>query len=79
MCHLATCPNDGKKTWWGCGEGAEGALTAGRHVDAVMRSIPAEEQCDCEHEAVPWLPFMKRVKVKAGDTVGQEDKKGQEL
>lgn len=21
------------------------------------------ERCQCEHEPVPWLPFMKRVKV----------------
>jgi hypothetical protein len=41
MCSPARCPRCGKTTWSGCG----------RHVDAVMRNVPSEQQCQCETPA----------------------------
>ena len=38
MCSPAKCRRCGKKTWSGCG----------KHVDAVMAGVPAEQQCTCK-------------------------------
>ncbi|PJJ57634.1 hypothetical protein CLV56_1870 [Mumia flava] len=35
MCQPATCRTCGKTTWTGCG----------RHVDDVMRNVPADRRC----------------------------------
>lgn len=35
MCHRVTCRRCGKTTWAGCG----------RHVDQVMRGVPAAKRC----------------------------------
>ncbi|MGB3707240.1 hypothetical protein [Gordonia sp. (in: high G+C Gram-positive bacteria)] len=35
MCQRATCKKCGKTTWRGCG----------RHVDEVMRGVPASKRC----------------------------------
>ncbi|MGB3699152.1 MAG: hypothetical protein WBA05_17135 [Gordonia sp. (in: high G+C Gram-positive bacteria)] len=35
MCQQATCRTCGKTTWRGCG----------RHVDQVMRGVPAAKRC----------------------------------
>ena len=37
MCSKATCRRCGKTTWSGCG----------RHVEQVMRGVPADRQCTC--------------------------------
>ena len=35
MCHAVRCRTCGKTTWAGCG----------RHVDQVMRRVPASQRC----------------------------------
>jgi hypothetical protein len=35
MCQAVICPICGKTTWAGCG----------RHVDQVMRDVPASQRC----------------------------------
>lgn len=37
MCYPVNCPSCSKVTWGGCG----------MHVDAVMASVPKEQQCTC--------------------------------
>jgi hypothetical protein len=36
MCRAVKCKTCGKTTWAGCG----------RHVDAVMASVPSSQQCE---------------------------------
>jgi hypothetical protein len=43
MCYPVTCRACGKTTWDGCGQ----------HVDDVMRSVPATQQCRCERDPEP--------------------------
>ncbi|MGO4201201.1 hypothetical protein AB4Z09_05495 [Rhodococcus sp. TAF43] len=43
MCYPVTCRTCNKTTWGGCG----------RHVDSVMRTVPAAERCKCEQPAKP--------------------------
>lgn len=38
MCTRVTCRICGKATYSGCG----------RHVDSVLRGVPADERCRCE-------------------------------
>nr|CEL68010.1 TPA: hypothetical protein BN1204_037905 [Neospora caninum Liverpool] len=38
MCYEVKCPQCGKRTWAGCG----------KHIDSVMKHIPAQEQCACK-------------------------------
>jgi hypothetical protein len=38
MCSPAECPKCHKVTWSGCG----------RHVDQVMRHVPAQDRCRCD-------------------------------
>jgi hypothetical protein len=62
MCHRVACPNDGKPTWWGCGQ----------HIEAALDGVPPSERCTCEHERVPFLPIMQRVK-RRSVTAGSSD------
>ncbi|KAK1925340.1 hypothetical protein DB88DRAFT_509014 [Papiliotrema laurentii] len=39
MCKKTTCPNDGKPTWWGCGN----------HIEIALADVPQGERCTCEH------------------------------
>ena len=43
MCYAVTCRVCGKATWDGCGH----------HVEDVMRSVPAAQQCRCAERAEP--------------------------
>ncbi|MGV0580591.1 hypothetical protein ABQE57_19325 [Mycolicibacterium elephantis] len=43
MCYAVRCPSCGKTTWEGCGQ----------HVDEVMASVPAAQQCRCEKVTEP--------------------------
>lgn len=43
MCYPEKCPKCGKTGWAGCG----------RHVDEVMRSVPAAQRCTCQAPAKP--------------------------
>ncbi|WOO80046.1 uncharacterized protein LOC62_03G003559 [Vanrija pseudolonga] len=65
MCHRTTCPNDGKPTWWGCGH----------HIESALKDVPEQDRCQCEHESIPYLPFMKRVKAKPADKAGEVEAK----
>ena len=49
MCHPAKCPKCGKTTWAGCG----------RHVDDVMKGVPASRQCTCAPE--PAAPTANKI------------------
>ncbi|KAL1412227.1 hypothetical protein Q8F55_003238 [Vanrija albida] len=40
-----------------------------RQADVVgvrwaLKDVPEQDRCKCEHEPIPYLPFMKRVKTK---------------
>ena len=51
MCYPVACRRCGKTTWGGCG----------RHVDDVMKSVPASESCSCAavpSETVPRAGFF---------------------
>ncbi|GGI11245.1 hypothetical protein [Isoptericola cucumis] len=50
MCQPATCTTCGKTTWTGCG----------RHVDDVMRTVPANRRCP-GHEDVRPSGFLARL------------------
>lgn len=43
MCYPLTCPRCAKTTWGGCGE----------HVDSVMATVPAAQQCTCAPAPAP--------------------------
>jgi hypothetical protein len=43
MCYPVTCATCRKTGWGGCG----------RHVDAVMRSVPASDRCNCGENPTP--------------------------
>lgn len=47
MCYPEKCPKCGKTGWAGCG----------RHVDEVMRSIPASQRCTCNRDPTPKSEF----------------------
>jgi hypothetical protein len=49
MCTRVTCPRCGRPTWIGCG----------RHVEQVLRGVPAEQRCQCERKEP--VPFWKRL------------------
>lgn len=51
MCRAVNCRTCGKTTWAGCG----------RHVDQVMRGVPAASQRE-GHEPEPsrWAGFLSR-------------------
>ncbi len=40
MCSPVRCRKCGKTTWSGCGQ----------HIDAVKRSVPADQWCDGRHD-----------------------------
>ncbi|KLT39893.1 hypothetical protein CC85DRAFT_330364 [Cutaneotrichosporon oleaginosum] len=52
MCRRAVCPNDGKPTWWGCGN----------HIEQALAGVPEDERCQCPHEPVEGNPSMKEVR-----------------
>ncbi|CAK9780719.1 unnamed protein product [Cutaneotrichosporon oleaginosum] len=64
MCRRAVCPNDGKPTWWGCGESitAQLDLTPGNHIEQALAGVPEDERCQCPHEPVEGNPSMKEVR-----------------
>ena len=43
MCYPVRCSSCGKTGWAGCGQ----------HVDAVMASVPASQQCTCPRDPGP--------------------------
>lgn len=43
MCYTVTCPMCGKTSWDGCGQ----------HVEDVMGSVSAAQQCRCEQRPEP--------------------------
>lgn len=53
MCYPVACAKCHKTGWGGCG----------RHVDAVMRSVPASDRCTCREKATP--PRQERRTVRS--------------
>lgn len=53
MCYPVACAKCHKTGWGGCG----------RHVDAVMRSVPASDRCTCDDNATP--PRQERRTVRS--------------
>jgi hypothetical protein len=51
MCHPVKCRTCGKTTWAGCG----------RHVDQVMRNVPASQRCQ-GHERSEKTSFLDRLR-----------------
>ncbi len=53
MCYPVTCSTCKKTTWGGCG----------RHVDSVMKSVPASRRCTCKKdtEASTTTGFFSRL------------------
>jgi hypothetical protein len=46
MCRATTCRTCSKTTWAGCG----------RHVDQVMRTVPAAQRCPGHDDDAPTAP-----------------------
>ncbi len=54
MCQRVTCASCGKPTFVGCG----------RHVEQVLKDVPAEERCKCREKpdaAAPAPGLWKRL------------------
>jgi hypothetical protein len=56
MCDAVTCTDCGKTTWSGCG----------RHINAVKRTVPANQWCNGHRDGVlsssPTSPFRMKGK-----------------